>query len=121
MRCLSLHIHRTELTVRRKMLYYLALLLQFNSVAPAISKTPVAELSAKFFRSVPTQVLNGLLTRFAEQVGKKYTVTEKMKTKLLAWICTLYLYVDGWSVEVATVAKDLSMTDAKCVPLTSGQ
>jgi DNA-directed RNA polymerase I subunit RPA49 len=60
-------------------------------------------------------VLNGLLTRFAESVGKKYTVTDKMRTKLLAWICTLYILLDGWSVEIGKVAKELSISDAKFV------
>ncbi|KAL1411208.1 DNA-directed RNA polymerase I subunit rpa49 [Vanrija albida] len=95
-----------------RMLYYLACLLQFYSFAGQLSKTSRSELPAKF-PGVPQQVLNGLLTRFAEPQGKQYTVTEKTKTKLLAWICVCYLACDGWSVDISRVARDLSLTPAK--------
>jgi DNA-directed RNA polymerase I subunit RPA49 len=61
----------------------------------------------------PTQLLNGLLTRFAEKSGKKYTSTEKTKTKLLAWMCTVYLHLDGFSVSVERVAKELNLAPGK--------
>lgn len=96
----------------RRMLYYLACLLQFYNFAGQLSKTSKSELPAKF-PGVPQQVLNGLLTRFAEPQGKQFTVTEKTKTKLLAWICVCYLACDGWSVDISRVARDLSLTPAK--------
>ncbi len=40
-------------------------------------------------------------------------MTETMKVRLLAWICCLYLMIDGWAVEVSKVAKDLSLPPAK--------
>jgi DNA-directed RNA polymerase I subunit RPA49 len=96
----------------RKYIYYLAALLHFQDQAGWIGKTPSTEIPSKF-RGVPPQVLNGMLSRFAEGSGKKYTVTEKMRTKLFAYICTLYLLLDGWTVEVGKVAKERSLTDAK--------
>ncbi|RSH91177.1 DNA-directed RNA polymerase I subunit rpa49 [Saitozyma podzolica] len=97
-----------------KYIYYLAALLHFQDQAGWIGKTPSTEIASKF-RGVPPQVLNGMLSRFAEGSGKKYTVTEKMRTKLFAYICTLYLLLDGWTVEVGKVAKELSLTDAKVI------
>lgn len=98
--------------IPRKYIYYLAALLHFQDQAGWIGKTPSTEIPSKF-RGVPPQVLNGMLSRFAEGSGKKYTVTEKMRTKLFAYICTLYLLLDGWTVEVGKVARELSLTDAK--------
>jgi DNA-directed RNA polymerase I subunit RPA49 len=94
------------------MLYYLSCLLAFNDFAGRLSKTSASDLPAAF-PGVPTQVTNGLVSRFAESVGKRYTVTEKSKTKLLAWICIIYLWVDGWTTDVGRVAKDLGMTPMK--------
>lgn len=54
-----------------------------------------------------------MLSRFAEPNGPKHNVTEKTKTKLLVWICLLYLILEGYSVEVAKVAKELKMEPAK--------
>ena len=44
--------------------------------------------------SLPTQVLNGKLERFAEPISKGHIVSEKTRTKLLAFICTLLLVLD---------------------------
>ncbi|KAK4689942.1 DNA-directed RNA polymerase I subunit RPA49, partial [Tremellales sp. Uapishka_1] len=95
-----------------KMLYYLSALHAFNNSSAQLHKTSTSEMAGKL-PGVSPQLLNGLITRFAESSGKKYTVTERMKTKLLAWICTVYLAVDNWSTEVGKVAKDLSMTPLK--------
>lgn len=54
-----------------------------------------------------------MLSRFAEPNGLKHNVTEKSKTKLLVWISLLYLILEGYSVEVAKVAKELKMESAK--------
>ncbi|WVQ71488.1 hypothetical protein IAR50_001026 [Cryptococcus sp. DSM 104548] len=95
-----------------KYLYYLSCLLQFLDFAPRLSKTAASELTSKF-PGVPQQILDGLITRFSEQSGKKHAVTEKTKAKLLSWICLLYLTLDGYSVEVGRIAKDLKMEPAK--------
>jgi len=107
-----------------KLLYYLSTLLAYNSFAGQLSKTPSSELTTKF-PGVPPQIINGLIKRFAEpssssqsingssKSGQRYTVTETMKIKLLAWICCLYLMIDGWSVEVGGVAKNLGLSAVK--------
>jgi DNA-directed RNA polymerase I subunit RPA49 len=96
----------------RKLLYHLTLLLNLNDLSGRLSKLDIAEITAKF-PSTPSQCLNGVLSRFGESGGKKWTVTEKGKVKLLAWICCLYLCIEGWSIEIGKVAKDLSITPAK--------
>ncbi|WVQ78208.1 hypothetical protein IAT38_000291 [Cryptococcus sp. DSM 104549] len=93
-------------------LYYLTCLLTFLDFAPRLSKTAASDLASKF-PGVPTQLVNGLITRFSEPTGKKHNVTEKMRTKLLVWICLIYLLLDGYTVEVGQVAKDLKMEPAK--------
>lgn len=95
-----------------RMLYYLSCLLAFYNNAGALSKLNRSELAGKF-QGMPSQVLDGLCARFAEPVGKKFAVTDKTRMKLLAWICTAYLAADGWSVDVAKVAKELSLTPTK--------
>jgi DNA-directed RNA polymerase I subunit RPA49 len=77
-----------------------------------MSKSTPVELQQKC-AGMPVQVLSGLLSRFAEQNGKHYAISEKMRAKILAWICCLCLVLDGCAVECGKVAKDLSMTDAK--------
>jgi DNA-directed RNA polymerase I subunit RPA49 len=62
---------------------------------------------------MPVQILSGLMSRFAEPSGKHYVISDKMRAKILAWICCLCLNLDGGSVECGKIAKDLSMTDAK--------
>lgn len=94
------------------MLFYLSCLLSWYNFANQVSKTPISELPLKQ-QGIPTQVLDGLVTRFAEPSGKRAQVTDKAKTKLLMWICTCYLAVDGWSVEIGRVAKDLRMPAPK--------
>ena len=96
----------------RKYLYYLSLLQHFNSLSAAISKLSPSELVEKF-PGVPNQLINGLLQRFAEQAGKRYNVTERMKTKIQAWMCVIYLLLDGWNTDVGKVAGDLSTPPGK--------
>ncbi|ODN97971.1 hypothetical protein I350_07608 [Cryptococcus amylolentus CBS 6273] len=64
-------------------------------------------------QTIPQQILDGLITHFSEQSGRKHAVTEKIKAKLWSWICLLYLTSDGYSVEVGRIAKDLKMEPAK--------
>lgn len=94
------------------MVYYLACLMALNNTAGQLSKTSVKDLPAKFV-GVPQVVLNGLMQRFAEPSGKRYTITEKTRTKLMAWICVCYLAIDNWTVDVGTVAKDLQLQPTK--------
>lgn len=77
-----------------------------------MSKSTPTEIQQKC-RGMPSQVLTGLFTRFAEQNGKHYTITDKTRQKILAWICCLCLVLDGGAVETGKVAQDLSMPDAK--------
>jgi len=55
------------------------------------------------------------LERFADKIGGKYKVTESLQTKVIAYLCTLYLIIDGWSTDIAKVATDLKMKPNKWV------
>lgn len=70
------------------------------------------EMAEKMDR-VPAVLREAMLSRFTERSGKSRSVTDRSKTKLLAWICVTYLFLDGWSVKIATVCEDLGMTPAK--------
>jgi len=94
------------------MLYYLACLLGFYDKAGALSKKSMSEIPA-LFPGIPQAVLQGLLQRFAEPNGKRYTVTDTTKVKLMTWICTCYLACDGWSVDIGKVAQELKLTPTK--------
>ncbi|EJT47276.1 hypothetical protein A1Q1_03905 [Trichosporon asahii var. asahii CBS 2479] len=99
-----------------KMLYYLACLLSFYKFAGGLHKLNATELPAKF-PGVPAQILNGMLTTFAEQDGKKFKVTEKSGTKLFAWICVCFLALNGWTIEVERVARELAKETPKVVDM----
>jgi DNA-directed RNA polymerase I subunit RPA49 len=58
-------------------------------------------------------VLSGLLNNFAQKSGKRFSITDKMRTKILSWICALTLVLDAGVTDVGRTAKDLSMTDMK--------
>ena len=95
-----------------RLAYYLAALLAFNDLSPRLSKISKSELPSKF-PGLPTQVLNGMLERFAEPISKRHTVSEKMKTKLLAFICTLFLVLDECNTDATRVAKELNIVPNK--------
>ncbi|WWC61294.1 uncharacterized protein I303_103875 [Kwoniella dejecticola CBS 10117] len=102
-------------TIRRTQLryvFYLSTLCLLRENAAVLSKVPVAELSSKF-PGVPSQLLDGIIKRFAEPKEKRYVITEKLHVKLLAWICVLYLHVGGFSVDTGRVAQDLKLDKAK--------
>jgi DNA-directed RNA polymerase I subunit RPA49 len=77
-----------------------------------ISKLEPADIP-KQFPGVPSQIVNGVLERFAEKIGHKHKVTESRQMKLIAYLCTLYLVIDGWSTDIAKVATDLKMKTPK--------
>lgn len=97
-----------------KWIFYLSALFQFLDIAPALHKLSGSEMRAKL-PGVPPQMINGLCSRFADDAGggKKWNVTERGKTKLLAWICCTALACDGWSADVTKLAGDLRMPPAK--------
>jgi DNA-directed RNA polymerase I subunit RPA49 len=64
---------------------------------------------------VPLPLLDGLLARFTETIGQKHVVTEKTKTKLLAWICVVWLHLEEYTADVSRLASELKMPPAKCV------
>jgi DNA-directed RNA polymerase I subunit RPA49 len=70
---------------------------------------------AEQFPGVPSQIITGMLDRFTEMSGKKYTITDSRKTKIMAWQCVLYLTIDGWSTDIHKVATDLKMKPPKYV------
>ena len=94
------------------MCYYLSTLLLLHDLAPRLSKISPPDLPSKF-PGVPQQLLKGCIARFTELSGKSYTVTDKTRTKLLAWICVLYLSLNDWTMTVGTVANDLKLPPAR--------
>ena len=108
---LLLSAEKAKLTSSR-MAYYLAALLALYDLAPRLSKLTRPEIASKL-PGLPSQMLDGLLSRFTEPLGKKFAVTEKTKTKLLAWICVVYLHLDAFNAEVGKMAKELNMPQPK--------
>jgi hypothetical protein len=100
-----------ELTIS-KYIYYLSTLQAFSQKINKIASLPLSEMSNQF-PGVPSQIIMGMLDRFTEKSGKKYTLTDSRKTKLMAWMCVLYITVDGWSTDIAKVAADLKMKTPK--------
>jgi len=98
----------------RRMCYYLSTILLLHDLAPQLHKIPRTDLPAKF-PGVPEQLRNGCISRFTESSGKRYTVTDKTRTKLLAWICALYLSLNDWTIPVGTVAAELKLSIGKYV------
>ncbi|ORY25719.1 RNA polymerase I associated factor, A49-like protein [Naematelia encephala] len=95
-----------------RMCYYLSSLLAFLDLSPRLPKMSSSELPSKL-SGMPPQLINGLISRFAETTGKKHQVTDTTRTKLLMYICCTYLYLDGWSVEIGKVAADLKLSPTK--------
>lgn len=95
-----------------KYIYYLSTLQAFSQKIHKIASLPLSEMSNQF-PGVPSQIIMGMLDRFTEKSGKKYTLTDSRKTKLMAWMCVLYITIDGWSTDIAKVAADLKMKTPK--------
>lgn len=98
----------------RRTCYYLSTLLLLNDLSPTLHRIAPAELPAKF-PGVPQQLVNGCISRFTESQNKRYTVTDRTRTMLLAWICVLYLSLNEWAIPVGTVASDLKLPPGKWV------
>lgn len=113
---MAIAAHRRTRLIDRKYIVYLCALHHFLSLERVLSKLSPAEIQEKS-RGIPSQVLNGLLANFAQKSGKRFSITDKMRTKILSWICALSLVLDGGVTDVGRTAKDLNMTDVKYVPL----
>jgi DNA-directed RNA polymerase I subunit RPA49 len=105
--------HRYQLMFS-KYLYYLSMLQEFSRKVSKIATLKPSEMGEQF-PNVPSQIITGLLDRFTETSGKKYTLTDSRKTKIMAWQCVLYLTIDGWSTDISKVATDLKMKPPKSV------
>jgi len=104
---------RTELMFS-KYLYYLSMLQEFSRKLSKVAELKPSEMGEQF-PGVPSQIITGLLDRFTEKSGKKYTITDSRKTKIMAWQCVLYLTIDGWSTDISKVATDLKVKPPKSV------
>jgi DNA-directed RNA polymerase I subunit RPA49 len=107
------HKHTHQL-IDSKYLYYLSALQFFNQRVGKIASMQVSEMGT-VFTGVPSQLIAGIVERFTENSGKKHTLTDSRKTKLMAHMCVLYLTIDGWSTDIAKVATDLKMKTPKSV------
>ena len=94
------------------MCFLLACLLSINDRSNDIARATAAELPAKF-STIPGPLFKGLLDRFTEHVGGKRKVTDKLQTKLLAWICVAYLHIADFKADITGIAKELSMQPTK--------
>ncbi|EIW69501.1 hypothetical protein M231_03219 [Tremella mesenterica] len=101
-----------------KYIIYLSSLFAFLDLSSQLHKLSGTELQDKL-PGVSPQIISGLCIRFGEQTngGKRWKVTEMTKMKLLAWICTICLAVDGWTTDVLRIASDLKMTPNKVVDI----
>ena len=94
-------------------LSYLTYLIAFLHVAPSLHRLDLGQLPSKM-PGVPQVVLNGLLARFAEGGPKKYTFSDRTRTKLHGWICVVYLAAsDEWAIDLQTVESDLKIPAKK--------
>jgi len=95
-----------------KYLYYLSVLQEFSRKINKVASLKPSEMGEQF-PGVPSQIITGLLDRFTEKSGNKFTVTDSRKTKIMAWQCVLYLTIDGWSTDIFKVATDLKSKPPK--------
>lgn len=77
-------------------------------------------LAARSLQGCPQQVCDSLVSDFTEYATDgagvvKYRMTPKLKDKLLAYICTLCLHLDEFSLELNSLAADLSLSMTKYV------
>jgi hypothetical protein len=112
--CMSPPLFRKYELMFSKYLYYLSMLQDFSRKISKIATLKPSEMGEQF-PNVPSQIITGLLDRFTERSGKKYTLTDSRKTKIMAWQCVLYLTIDGWSTDISKVATDLKMKPPKSV------
>ncbi|ORX39701.1 RNA polymerase I associated factor, A49-like protein [Kockovaella imperatae] len=97
-----------------RMCFFLSSLMALNDRSGDIARSTTAELGSKF-SAIPAPLLNGLLERFTESLGNKRKITDKLQTKLLAWICVAYLHLSDFKADVTSIAKDLSFQPAKLI------
>jgi DNA-directed RNA polymerase I subunit RPA49 len=115
----------------RKTLVYIVYLLAFRSLFRTLDSM---EKIQQRMKGVPQIVIEGMLSRFAEATrGSSTSVnlvflaivvidyerraqkTSTTETKLMTYLFALCLHLDDFAVDTSVLAKDLSMTVAKCV------
>jgi len=92
--------------------YYLSALLLLYNLAPQIPKMTREELPDRL-EDMSLVLKNGIIGRFTQPNGKSMALTDKGRTKLLAWICVLFLLLGNWSVDMAKVAEELRLSITK--------
>lgn len=95
-----------------KILWYISTMIAFKNASKTLNdKDKLYER----LKSVPSIVVDGLLSRFTESSrdSTKLQITSQMETKLLAYMFALCLRVGDYAVDCSTIAQDLSMSAAK--------
>ena len=94
------------------MCYFLSCLLTLKDQANRLGHSPASQLPAKF-PGVPLPLLNGILDTFTQPIADKRKVTEKLQTKLIAWICVVYLHLSDLKADIGIVSKELGLQPNK--------
>ncbi|EIN05934.1 RNA polymerase I associated factor A49-like protein [Punctularia strigosozonata HHB-11173 SS5] len=74
---------------------------------------------SQMLKAVPGPVLDGFLSRFAEQPrgSTKYQVTSQKRALLLAYMFALCLHVDNFATDTSLIANDLAQPTTKINPI----
>ncbi|GJE92909.1 RNA polymerase I associated factor, A49-like protein [Phanerochaete sordida] len=102
--------------IELKILVYISAMLAFRAASRVVSDKQVLQERLK---SVPSIVVDGLLSRFTEasRDTNQAKITPAMETMLLTHMFALCLRVDDYATDTTLIAKDLSMSVAKVNPL----
>lgn len=97
----------TKLTALR----YLTLLLEFHdalsNAGRAGKKVPKKEIIAKRFSAWPSQLVDAVRRRFADETGQ--ALGKWQQDNLYTHICALSLYIDGWTTNASNLKDDLKL------------
>ncbi|XP_049849803.1 uncharacterized protein LOC126320388 isoform X2 [Schistocerca gregaria] len=65
----------------------------------------------RFERLIPTTITNGILKKFAvQETPTRWKVSKSLKLKLISYICVIAITVKNFSMDIAPLAKELSMS-----------
>nr|CAG8494844.1 4713_t:CDS:2 [Entrophospora candida] len=92
-------------TKRIKILLYIGYMMSFRSFAH--SSINNQDIMSKNLNNPPRKILEGLYERYTEKLYKK------QENKLLCWMFTLCLMLDGYRVETEALVQDLLLTKTK--------
>jgi len=99
-----------------KILLYISAMFAFKMASRSVNDK---ETLQKRLNSVPSIVVDGLLTRFTESTRDTNSIqmTTQTETMLLTYMLALCLRVDDYATDVELIARDLSMSPTRVTTL----